>query len=270
MEGTIKSARRVLEIFEFFAQTHAPSTVKEVSQCLGYPQSSTSLLLKSLMAQGYLRYDASTRTYYPTLRVMLLGSWVHDEIFGNGSLISLLEELRREFGHSVLLGMRQGIYVRYIVTLCAETSGLPPYATGILRPVCRAAVGKILLAGLPNAEISLIARRANAQETDAACKVAVPELLADIARCRERGWAESRGRVVAGRNVIAVALPPVPGQMDLAIGLGGPEEEIDRQRDEIVDHLRRIGLALQGRATVQAGMSPAVAARAHQPLVAQD
>ncbi|AZG11125.1 transcription regulator [Pigmentiphaga sp. H8] len=254
MEGTIKSARRVLEIFEFFAQTHAATTVKELSQCLGYPQSSTSLLLKSLLAQGYLRYDPPTRTYYPTLRVMLLGSWVHDEIFGNGSLISLLEGLRREFGHSVLLGMRQGIHVRYIVTLCAETTGLPPYATGILRPVCRAAVGKILLAGLRNTEISLIARRANAQETDPACKVAVPELLADIEACRERGWAESRGRVVAGRNVIAMALPPVPGQMDLAIGLGGPEDAIARQRDEVVDRLRQIGVALQGQAAMRAGV----------------
>lgn len=177
MEGTIKSARRVLEIFEFFAQTHAAATVKELSQCLGYPQSSTSLLLKSLLTQGYLRYDPPTRAYYPTLRVMLLGSWVHDEIFGNGSLISLLEGLRREFGHSVLLGMRQGIYVRYIVTLCAETTGLPPYATGILRPVCRAAVGKILLAGLRNAEISLIARRANAQETSPPARSRFPNCL---------------------------------------------------------------------------------------------
>jgi len=156
--------------------------------------------------------------------------------------------------------MRQGIHVRYIVTLCAETTGLPPYATGILRPVCRAAVGKILLAGLRNTEISLIARRANAQETDPACKVAVPELLADIEVCRERGWAESRGRVVAGRNVIAMALPPVPGQMDLAIGLGGPEEAMARQRDEVVDRLRQIGVALQGRATIRAGMAPAVLA----------
>ncbi|MDX3906409.1 MAG: helix-turn-helix domain-containing protein [Pigmentiphaga sp.] len=255
MEGTIKSARRVLEIFEFFAQTHAPATVKELSQCLGYPQSSTSLLLKSLLTQGYLRYDAASRTYYPTLRVMLLGSWVHDEIFGNGSVISLLEGLRREFGHSVLLGMRQGVYVRYIVTLCAETTGLPPYATGILRPVCRAAVGKALLAGLRNAEISLIARRANAQETDPACKVAVPELLADIELCRARGWAESQGRVVAGRNVIATALPPVPGQMDLAIGLGGPQDEMAHQREEIVERLRQIGLTLQGRASLQAEMA---------------
>lgn len=248
MGATIKSARRVLEIFESFAQTHAPATVKDIAQRLGYPQSSTSLLLKSLSTQGYLRYDASSRTYYPTLRVMLLGSWVHDEIFGNGSLISILEGLRRELGHSVLLGMRQGIHVRYIVTLSGVTTGLPAFATGILRPVCRAAVGKALLAALPDDEIALIARHANAQETDPACRVAVPDLLADIHVCQQQGWTQSLGSVVKGRNVIAMALPPIPGQMDLAIGLGGPEDEIAKQREHIIERLRDIALTLQGRA----------------------
>ena len=248
MDSTIKSARRALEIFELFAQSHAPATVKELSTRLGYPQSSTSLLLKSLMAQGYLHYTPGTRTYYPTLRVMLLGSWVHDDIFGNGSLISLLEDLRREFGHSVLLGMRQGIHVRYIVTLCTECTPLPPFATGILRPVCRAALGKVLLAGLSNREIALIARHANAQETDPAFKVAVPHLLAELEQCRRNGWAESHGGVVPGRNVIAIALPPIPGQPDLALGLGGQQLDMNRRRTQIVERLEQVSAALQGKA----------------------
>ena len=247
MQGTVKSARRVLEIFEFFAEAHTPATVKELSERLGYPQSSTSQLLKSLLELGYLRYDLETRSYRPTLRVMLLGSWVHDEIFGNGSVISLLESLRQELGHSVIVGMLQGVHVRYVVTLCGVTTGLPPFSTGILRPVCRAAVGKILLAHKRPAEIALIARRANAQETDPACRVPVPELLADIEVCRHRGWAESHGGVVAGRNVIAMALPSMPGQPELAIGLGGPLAVIDRQRELIVARLRDLGQQLDGR-----------------------
>ncbi len=249
MEGTIKSARRVLEIFEFFAETHAPATVKELSEQLGYPQSSTSQLLKSLLTLGYLRYEADTRSYRPTLRVMLLGSWVHDEIFGHGSVISLLEGLRQEFGHSVLVGMQQGIHVRYVVTLCSDNTGLPPFATGILRPICRAAVGKVLLAHKRNSEIALIARRANAQEIDPARRVAVPELLADIEVCRQQGWAESHGSVVSGRNVVAMGLPQIPGQPELAIGLGGPQEVMRQQRERIVARLREIGEVLEGKSS---------------------
>jgi DNA-binding IclR family transcriptional regulator len=249
MEGTVKSARRVLEIFEFFAETHAPATVKELSHQLGYPQSSTSKLLASLLTLGYLRYEATTRSYRPTLRVMLLGSWVHDEIFGHGSVISPLENLRQEFGHSVLVGMQQGIHVRYVVTLCSETTGgLPPFATGTLRPICRAAVGKILLSRKRNSEIALIARRANAQETDAERRVSVSQLLDDIEMCRQRGWAESHGNVIAGRNVVAMCLPSIPGQPELAIGLGGPEEVISQQSALIFSRLKEIGKILEGHA----------------------
>lgn len=244
-EKTVKSARRVLEIFEFFAQTHAPATVKELSQQLGYPQSSTSTLLTSLLSLGYLRYDPVERSYRPTLRVMLLGSWVHDEIFGHGSVISLLENLRQEFGHSVLVGMQQGIHVRYIVTLCSENTGLPPFATGTLRPICRAALGKVLLARKRKSEISLIARRANAQEADPERRVSVPRLLEELEQCRQQGWAQSHGGVVPGRNVLAMALPPMAGQPEMAIGLGGPQEVIAEQHELIVARLKAIGKLLE-------------------------
>lgn len=240
MESTVKSAKRVLEIFEHFAEKHEPATVGELASRLGYPQSSTSVLLKSLLALGYLQYDASARTYRPTLRVMLLGSWVHDEILGQSSVMARLEKLHQEFGHSVIVGMLQGIHVRYVVTLCGEQSGLPEFPTGTLRPACRAAVGKILLARRDNAEVSLIVRRTNAQEADPRYRQPEQQVLNDIAQCRQRGWAESRGGVVLGRNVIAVALPPIPGQPEFALGLGGPESLMEKQRDRIIERLRAL------------------------------
>jgi len=53
-EGAVKSAKRVLEIFEFFAERKRPASVGDVVEALGYPQSSTSALLKSLVQLRYL------------------------------------------------------------------------------------------------------------------------------------------------------------------------------------------------------------------------
>jgi DNA-binding MarR family transcriptional regulator len=47
--ATVKSARRVLEIFEYFASHQAPATVSEIADALGYPRSSTSVLVRSLV-----------------------------------------------------------------------------------------------------------------------------------------------------------------------------------------------------------------------------
>src|SRR4051794_8560152 len=81
----VKSAARVLEILEFFDEERAPATARKVAQALGYPQSSTSALLHSLVASGHLRLDARAHTYLPSLRVAMLGSgWLAPRLCGEG------------------------------------------------------------------------------------------------------------------------------------------------------------------------------------------
>ncbi len=247
MEHAVKSARRVLEILELFAEDHVPMTVMDVVNKLRIPQSSTSQLLSSLQMLGYLRYDPQSRTFLPTLRVMLLGASVQDEIFGHGRVLALLESLRREFSLSVIIGMQQGIYVRYILTLCVTGPGAPAFRTGVLRPICRVAVGKALLSRQSDAEVGLIVRSANAHEADQARRVPLASVLADIHRCREQGWVESHGSSVRGKDVIAALLPRLPNQPDLAIGLGGTEFDVARQRLPIVARLEEFCQSLENR-----------------------
>lgn len=40
---------------------------------------------------------------------------MHDELFGEGSLVSAMEVLRRKTGRTVMIGMRQGTRVRLIL-----------------------------------------------------------------------------------------------------------------------------------------------------------
>src|SRR5690606_35115741 len=80
-----RSIKRTLEVLEFFDAEHPAVSVSEISRALGYPQSSTSILLKSLMELGYLHYDKVTRTYRPTARVALLGRNVQSYLFGDGA-----------------------------------------------------------------------------------------------------------------------------------------------------------------------------------------
>lgn len=240
MDRIVKSARRVLEVLELFAENHEPMTVMQVVHGLKIPQSSTSQLLGSLQALGYLRYDPQSRTFAPTLRVMLLGSSVHDEVFGHGRVLALLEDLRREFDLSVIIGMQQGLYVRYIVTLCVSGPGAPAFRTGVLRPICRVAVGKALLSKKSDAEIGLIVRGANALAQDPRQRVSQASVLADVRLCQQEGWTETHGTAVRGKNVIAVPLPPLPNQPDLAIGLGGLEFQIGKQRSAAVARLKEV------------------------------
>lgn len=70
----VKSAGRVLQIFEIFAQNKRAMRITEIAEKLEIPQSSASLLVKTLMQNGYLDYSARGRSVQPTMRLTLLGS----------------------------------------------------------------------------------------------------------------------------------------------------------------------------------------------------
>lgn len=235
---TVKSARRVLEIMEYFAQGVQEATVTQVANELVYPQSSTSALLSSLTTLGYLRFDPNRRTYAPTLRVMLLGSRLQDELFGQSSLVSEMERLRQRTGQTVMIGLRQGIHVRFIFSLPGKDAQSLRYPVGVLRPVCRSAVGKMLLSALPDAHILKIARHANAQEAKAENRVATGELLKEIALIREQDWALTVDYPQPNRATLAVALPALPGQPPMALIVGSRKAVMLEKQMQFLAELR--------------------------------
>ena len=254
VKPSVKSAQRVLEVLEFFAHEQRRATVMQVATALDYPQSSTSMLLATLESLGYLRFEPSDRSYTPTLRVMLLGSWLQDELFGSGSLISAMEDLRRRTGENVMVGLRQGIHVRFILSLRGPRSTTLHYPVGILRPVCRSAVGKILLAGLPNSEILRIARSANAQ-VEPQDKVSTGELMEEIAHIREQGWALTVDYPQPDRATLAVALTFMPGQPPMALTVGTRKARMLQDRERFVRELHATceKLAIQLHSDAAAG-----------------
>ncbi|UZW56392.1 helix-turn-helix domain-containing protein [Sphingobium sp. JS3065] len=234
----IKSAKRTLELFELFADIRRPARVVEIQNRLDLPQSSTSKLLRMFVKMGYLQYDPAHRTFYPTLRVTLLGGWLHDQWFGHDSLLMTMESLREKLGTSVLLGIQNDKHVLYMLALQALVQPRPPLATGTLRPICRAAAGKALLMHKAEGDIGRLVRRINAEEPDSTLHVDLKDLLADLAECRARGYALSEGAIVASSGVVAMPLPRLPGQPAMALGVGAPLDWLRENVGEVVETLR--------------------------------
>jgi DNA-binding IclR family transcriptional regulator len=235
----VKSAARVLEIFEHFAATRAPASVMDVAKALGYPQSSTSVLLKSLVGLGYLDYDAGARHYVPNLRIALLANWIERGAYRDEALIRRLERIRDLSGETVLLGLRNGIHAQYVVILEADRPIRFHIDMGTLRPLTRAALGRVLLAKESDAELRRIVRRINAEIPQHRMDEAA--FLAIMAEVRADGFAGTAGDVTPGAGVVAVALPEPPGGTPMAVGVGGPLERLDAaRRRELLGILREV------------------------------
>jgi DNA-binding IclR family transcriptional regulator len=232
--STIKSARRVLEVFELFSRLKQPASVSDVQNHLKYPQSSTSVLLKSLHALGYLDYDPIKRRYMPTMRVNLLGAWMQAERLGGVNIDELLRRLRRETGETVVLGMQNGIYVQYIHLLHSPAPLRLHIDSGILRPLCRSAAGKMLMTLKPAAEIRGIIRRINATDTDANERIDVEDFLQHIERCRRQGYAVNLETAMVGIGAVAMLLPVSSSLPPMAISVVGLAQQIGLRWQHIV------------------------------------
>ena len=239
----IKTSQRVFEILEAFEDVQRPMAMREIVTLLGYPASSASALLKSLVVLGYLDYDRSSRTYMPTMRVAVLGNWVHSALFGEGEILSLMQRLSQSSGETITLAVQSDLFVQYVYLI---PSRLPIWYTvpiGMTRPIARSGIGWLMLGLRSDEEIDLILRRVNFREQVANQRISLDSLLPEIEKGRENGFIFSKNTLEHGAGSIAMLLPERRFSRVFALGVHGPVERLTAKRYEILDELRN-GIAV--------------------------
>lgn len=235
---SIKSAERTLALFELFSREQRPFTVGRISDLLGMPQASASMLLRNLTELGYLEYDREARTFAPSIRVALLGSWI-DRRFGEaGAIGTRLDALQRRVGETAFLGIQNGAAAQYILSQQSHQPETLSVESGQFRSLTCSAMGRALLSIKPDAEVIAWVRRSNAEATEARFKVHEGEFMQLIARARADGYASTAGDVTPGLGAIAMAIPSPMGQAPIALGVGGPVGRLRRKREAIVAAMR--------------------------------
>jgi DNA-binding IclR family transcriptional regulator len=232
-QKTVKSASRVLEILEYFDDLQRQSTVMEIADALGYPQSSTSALLRSLVSMGYLIYDAHARTYITSSRVALLGSWVNSQFFAEGAIISMMKELNEQTGDTVVLAVRNGLHMQYIHVVQATSPARLHMTLGTVRPLAASGAGYALLSTMTDSEVTRLVIRINAETEEGKPLIKIRELLESLAVIRRKGYAFTCDMVTRGGGIIAAPLPRINGQPRMILGVGGISEVMRGREEEL-------------------------------------
>ncbi|MCB1995385.1 MAG: helix-turn-helix domain-containing protein [Ottowia sp.] len=238
MATAVKSAQRVLELLEYFAEERRPAAVGEIAQTLGWPQSSTSVLLKCLSEAGYFDQDARRGMYVPNVRLALATAWIQEHLYSDSNLLRLLEQVKDRSGHTVMIGQRRGVQVRYLHVLQATREGRFMAKTGALRPLFRSAAGKMLLTTLTDREIAGLLRHANGLEADPQHRRELEQVRMEVTAARLAGFAMSLGTATPGAAALAILVPTARDVAPMSISLGGPVAEIERERDRLLQILR--------------------------------
>ena len=202
----VKSAGRVLNILELFDVLQREAPVSEVSGLLGLPQSSTSVLLRSMVVMGYLCFNPQTRAFSPTTRVALLGNWINGPMISDGLLMGLMHRINRRTNQAVIIATRNRQWSEYIHVVQATDAVRLFIVKGSRRPLIRSGTGLMLLADLPDPDIKRIAVRTNAEASAGEPQCCIPTLMEQVAAVRGQGWASSFDTITKGGGMIATGV----------------------------------------------------------------
>lgn len=245
MTRSIKSAERTLALFELFSHRQHPLTVGRIAEELGMPQASVSMLLANLRELGYVSYDRCSRSYAPTIRVALLGTWIHRKFDEAGSLSARLAELQYEVDETVFMGIQNGPYAQYVLGIYKKKPRSMRAESGTYRLLTGSAVGRALLSLLPDHEIRGWLHRCNAEAAEERLRFSNSDFMEIIGDIRKMGFAQTQGDITPTFGAIAVTVRTPTELMPMAVGTGVPLERIDEKRDAIVAALNEFKRSLE-------------------------
>jgi IclR family acetate operon transcriptional repressor len=235
----VKSASRVLYIFEIFAKTGRAMPLAELARELAIPRSSCLALLRTLSSRGYL-YSVGTNGYYPTRLLYEMAEVIarHDPLIE--SVLPIATALRDRTQETVILGKRQDDRVIYLLVIESEQTIRYSAHPGYFKPLHGSASGKALLGVLPDDERQALLKRLELPVITPRTITDPQELEKDLVAGAARGWQFTEGENVP--DVIAIAAPVRLNGEVHAMVVTGPthrmKPEVERHGRSLVEACR--------------------------------
>lgn len=224
--SAVKTLQKALAILDAFAVAERPLSVAEVAVRAGVTRPTAHRLIQTLVGEGYLAQDPGDSRIMPGYSVLQLAASLLDTNMIRLESLPHLESLARASGERVSLGILHRHRMLYLAGV--EKPSLPTIYSrfGKTSPAYCSAMGKAILAHLPEAELRAYLRNQPLvpyTETTITDEVA---LRAELAEVRRKGFAVDReenstgtacvgspillhGRPVAAVSVIGRSLDPL-------------------------------------------------------------
>jgi IclR family acetate operon transcriptional repressor len=223
----VKSANRALDIFELLAGEGAGLTVSEIGDKLGLARSSTHGLVRTLHSRGYLMEDGGRR-FHLGARLIQLGLNVADRLELRTAARVPLERLVAATRDTALLVVPEAgelLYVDKVLSAARDVRTDPRVASR--RPLHCSSLGKALLAALHDDSVLAIIDEVGLERVTEYSLADPAELLADLERTRERGYAVDRQEALHGVWCVGAPVRDHTGRSIAAISLSTIREFFD-------------------------------------------
>lgn len=224
----IKPVLRALEVLTLVAESDQELRLTQVATAMALPKSSALRYLRTLSAAGFLHHDPSTDRYGMGTRLWELGQRARGRRSIRQLATPVMRDLRDLFDETVNLAVLDGPEIVYI-ELFESRRGLRMQTTlGAREPVHSTALGKALLAFLPEAEVTAhLPDRLEPRTGHTLTRLA--DLRRDLEKTRERGYAIDEGENDEGVVCFGAPILEAGGRPLAALSVSVPASRLSDQ-----------------------------------------
>lgn len=222
--SVIQVIERAADILAQFTLEEPVLGITELSNRTALNKGTVYRILLTLETIGYVRRDYAANKYRLGLELFRLGSLVQSGMDFRREALPIMRQLYQQCGETVNLNV---VYDNQRVCVeCIESAqSVRIYAKiGMMAPITRGASGKILLAYLPESQISMIVNPLPDTE--------IKKLLADLHKIREQGYALSWHERAIGAFAVSAPIFSHSGSLVAGLTISGPAE---RFSDAVVE-----------------------------------
>jgi IclR family transcriptional regulator, KDG regulon repressor len=232
----VKSAARVLDIFELLVQHPSGLSLSEICGELELPKSSAHALLMTLVKRGYLREGRRERTYRLGPALFEIGSAYlsSTDLIADGQVI--VSEVARACDETVHLAVLDGADVLYVVKEEGTRTIRMVSAVGRRFPAHGTGVGKVLLSSLDDDDLAERFPDGRPLVPLTARTITDPEgLRAELAAIRARGYALDYEESTPGLCCVAAPVYGTTGGIVAGMSIAVPSVRFTpARRDELL------------------------------------
>jgi len=235
----MKTLKKGLDIINSFTREFPSQGVTEISKRLGFHKSSTHALLQTLREEGYVIYDPAIKKYSLGYKPLDLAGRINYRRDLREISSPIMKDLSQKCDEDVALNIL--VEGRSISIEVIESQYFIRHIIPMGKPYplhCRAA-GKIIMAYLPQKDIDEIIKRYGLKKYTPKTITSKNELLAELEKIRQRGYADSRQEF--GPDGVSMAFPVF--SKEGIIGSLSIHSTVNRLNDEAYERFVREGLA---------------------------
>ncbi|EKN69065.1 IclR family transcriptional regulator [Neobacillus bataviensis LMG 21833] len=233
---SVKSAERVLRVFDLLAQHPVGLTIKEISEILSFPQSSTSGLVETLYKNSYLTAD-HFRKYKLGPKLIQLGGAAKDALDLSAQGLPFLKSLMETVQETVFMATLEQSELVYVAKITSNRSIQTTAEPGKSKPLYCTGLGKAFLTFLPENKKGEILSHLKLEPITQKTITKKEDLLQQLDMFVEQGYSIDDEENEEGLYCLAAPVYGVDQTIQAAISVAGPKERMLKQKEMIVEKL---------------------------------